>query len=332
MQSIIKYIRLISFTLLFLYPNFCIAALSLDDGAFDSGTGATITFNVTNSNTNNVMYACVSFRKTGSEAVSGITFNTTENFSFIGGLTATTAGPTDQHRVELWRLIAPSSGTHAVVVSLSNNNGAVAAAISFSGADQTTPNGTVASNSGESSLPTVDVSSASGDIVIDCVVGSGATNFAPPGSGQSELFLTGNPNGNAVGAMSQETATGATTTMNWTGSSPTDWASLGTAVKAAAGSGAVPHNVQIMWKDNSIDELRFELLRNNRDGPNGNYTLLATLPANTTSYIDSFDPSFANSYCYKVRACNDAGCSDPSNFACEGYPNLPGQVALTIGG
>lgn len=68
--------------------------------------------------------------------------------------------------------------------------------------------------------------------------------------------------------------------------------------------------VTFLWNDNSSNEKGFELWR--KDGGNGNYRKIKTLPANTISTTDDGVSPFVD-YFYKVRAFNDSGPSDFSN-------------------
>src|SRR5690606_13570111 len=79
----------------------------------------------------------------------------------------------------------------------------------------------------------------------------------------------------------------------------------------AAPSGLAATSVSISqvvleWTDNSGNESGFEIQRSVGGGA---YQPLATPPANAESYTDtSVDED--TDYGYRVRACNDAGCSD----------------------
>lgn len=68
-------------------------------------------------------------------------------------------------------------------------------------------------------------------------------------------------------------------------------------------------NVLLKWKDNSTTESGYRVER--KEG-SGEYSLLATRPANTTSYRDPL-PLPCRSYTYRVRAYDASGNSGPSN-------------------
>ena len=69
-------------------------------------------------------------------------------------------------------------------------------------------------------------------------------------------------------------------------------------------------SVNVLWNDNSNNESGFELWR--KDGGNGTYRKISTLPANTISTDDSGLSAFTD-YFYKVRAFNNTGYSNFSN-------------------
>lgn len=75
-------------------------------------------------------------------------------------------------------------------------------------------------------------------------------------------------------------------------------------------SGISKSGIEVKWNDNANNELGYELYRSGNN--NSNYVLLATLPANTTTYND--EGLFPNSvFYYKVRAVNIGGASNYSN-------------------
>lgn len=77
-------------------------------------------------------------------------------------------------------------------------------------------------------------------------------------------------------------------------------------------SATVCNQISLSWSDNSANESGFEISRSLY--LNGTYTLLATVNANTTYYINTGLPRNKR-YFYKVRAVNNAGNSAWSNSA-----------------
>ncbi|MCP4713312.1 MAG: T9SS type A sorting domain-containing protein [Planctomycetes bacterium] len=79
-------------------------------------------------------------------------------------------------------------------------------------------------------------------------------------------------------------------------------------------AGAISSSViGLAWNDNSMLETGFTIER--RDDPNGEYTVIATVDANTEVYLDyGLLPDFE--YCYRIFAFNNFGNSGYSNEAC----------------
>ncbi|MBX3164814.1 MAG: T9SS type A sorting domain-containing protein [Bacteroidetes bacterium] len=91
----------------------------------------------------------------------------------------------------------------------------------------------------------------------------------------------------------------------------------------ATNNGSLTNNVN--WQDNSNDEGNFEL--HYTFGGNPTYSLLATLPANTTSYAHT-GLSYTTTYCYKVAATNSIGTSAFSNTDCATTPAAPTATSI----
>jgi hypothetical protein len=72
-------------------------------------------------------------------------------------------------------------------------------------------------------------------------------------------------------------------------------------------------SLQLTWADNSQNEDGFDIER--RTGTTGAFLALTTVGANQRSYTD-VNLSNGTTYCYRVRAFNDAGGSPYSNEAC----------------
>lgn len=114
--------------------------------------------------------------------VSGITYNGVA-LTKIAGVTFSS-----NFNNEGWYLIAPATGTHDVVITWSASQLLVAGGIvSYTGAHQSAVIGTPATASGNDTTPTVTVSSAAGELVIDGVFVNNDTS-STPGSGQTEEY------------------------------------------------------------------------------------------------------------------------------------------------
>ena len=132
-------------------------------------------------------------------------------------------------------LLAPDIGTYDIVISLSAVAYAYGGSISFTGVDQTTPLGTAATvATGYSTAATVNVSSASGELVIDNLgVGTGATSLTI-GSGQTERWSQSPTSWWGRGSTK---AGEATTAMSWTLEATDRWIMDGVSIKPATGGG-----------------------------------------------------------------------------------------------
>ena len=124
-------------------------------------------------------------------------------------------------RISIYRLINPPSGTANVVVNFSANpdKGAVVSITTFNNVDQTTPLGTFASAQGNSSSQTVNVSSATGELVYDVVAKRSQSLTVGAGQTQRWNLYSG---WEMYGGGSTEPGA-ATTTMSWTAGSE-NWA------------------------------------------------------------------------------------------------------------
>jgi hypothetical protein len=183
-------------------------------------TSLTISHTTNASWSDRLMLVGVTLNNSQSETVSGITYNG-DPLAPVDSV----ANGTDI-RVEIWSLVAPDTGAHNVVITFSANlrYGAKAGVMTFSGVNQGTPLGTFASASGNSTTATVNVSSATNELVFDTVGCQGndgptvCTGFWEGGGQSSRWELIDNDAGTATeqedGAGS--TKAGATSvTMSW---------------------------------------------------------------------------------------------------------------------
>jgi hypothetical protein len=147
----------------------------------------------------------------------------------------------DDALVELWYRLAPATGTNNVVVNFSgtNDEGAVIGAITFTGVNQSTPLGTFASNIGTSTSASVNVSSATGELVLGVVSTEDEdADTLTVGAGQTEHWNVKIPDdsGGVIAAGSAEPGA-STVTISW-GVSPSDhWAIAAVPIKPSGGGG-----------------------------------------------------------------------------------------------
>ncbi len=200
-----------------------------------ASTANSVTFShSTASASDRLMLVGVSMDATGGSAVTSVTYGG-QSLTLVGTL----EGGANPIRVEIWRLVNPAAGTANLVVNLNRNADGVSVGVTtFTGVNQTSPLGAFASAIGTSASPSVDVTSASGELVYDVVAGKDATSLTH-GTGQTELWELANGAGNQRGAGS--TAAGAATvTMSWskTTSGTAEWAIGAVPIKAAVANTA----------------------------------------------------------------------------------------------
>jgi predicted phage tail protein len=75
---------------------------------------------------------------------------------------------------------------------------------------------------------------------------------------------------------------------------------------------AVSHSrIELSWSDTSTNETRFDI---ERSTAGRTFQLVATVAANSASFVDA-GLKARTTYTYRIRACNQLGCSAPSNQA-----------------
>jgi len=148
-----------------------------------------------------------------------------------------------KNAIELFRLVSPVVGNGVVSINFSVDplvpnpvvNYAVGGAVSFTGVNQTTPNGAFFSSTANNNTPIVNVTDAvAGDVVLDTLGVSPTAIFAGAGPEQIERY-NGRQFFNSfdIGAGSTEPATGSPVPMSWTLTNLDSWALGATAIKAA---------------------------------------------------------------------------------------------------
>lgn len=166
--------------------------------------------------------------------VSAVAWNTSEALTKLGQDEANSNG------CELWYVVNPTAGSFTVDISSSGHF--VAIAMALAGVHQTTPLGTIVTANGAApaTSSSVNVSSASGELVVD-MIGVGYAGGTPssdlaPGAGQTENDETINADfataSGEMGSMSRENGA-ATTTMSWTWTTGNRFNQCAVAVKPA---------------------------------------------------------------------------------------------------
>lgn len=85
----------------------------------------------------------------------------------------------------------------------------------------------------------------------------------------------------------------------------------------------------LSWTDNAGNETGYRVER--KTGSSGSYGEIVDLPVNTTTYTDT-NVAGSTTYCYRVRAYNDAGNSGYSNKACRTTSISPFSIAVSKAG
>jgi hypothetical protein len=212
------------------------AAAWHDAGASGTVVGsATLTQSYTP--TSGADYLVVRISVDTGKTINSVTFNGTSMYQI--GIKADDVGFS---KVAIYGLRNPYIGTANVVVTMSASCDTIYAWIrSADGVDTSSDgaaHGTVASiNETYGTSPSMDVASASGDLVIDVV--TNLYNSMTVGSGQT-LEADERPGGGSVYVFaSWEAATGATTTMSWTNAGEAYYAAIGVAIKAGSGATSI---------------------------------------------------------------------------------------------
>jgi hypothetical protein len=140
----------------------------------------------------------------------------------------------------IYRLINPPSGTHTVYVDYSSSPGwgSVVGVMTFAGVDQSTPVGGFASATGDSTTPTVNVSSAAGELVFDTFMEAWGPRGAWVGDNQTQRWRVGH-NEDWVGGGSTEPGAGSVT-MSWILNYHSPWVIGAVSIKPAPDATATP--------------------------------------------------------------------------------------------
>jgi hypothetical protein len=149
-----------------------------------------------------------------SKDVTGVTYNSQALTQF--GTQSEINSGNNNFVSSLWFLANPSTGSsYNVVITWSGSADAPqGTAVAFSGVNQTTPfRGSIAKATGTSTTPSVNVSSASGDIVIDFVTATSAGGNIAPGANQIQQYETAD---SSLSSAASTEAGAATVTMSWT--------------------------------------------------------------------------------------------------------------------
>jgi hypothetical protein len=138
------------------------------------------------------------------------------------------------------QLVAPSTGSNTFTVNYTNSGSncydQAASAVSLTGVDQTTPTGTAAVATGVSATATVNVTSATDEMVVDSLIYAANSASMSVGAGQTQRANLTGGNGFMFHGSSTE-AGAATVTMSWTQTNSSYFALVATPFKPVSGGG-----------------------------------------------------------------------------------------------
>jgi hypothetical protein len=140
----------------------------------------------------------------------------------------------------IYRLVNPPSGTHTVYIDYSSSPawGSVVGVMTFTGVDQSTPLGGFASAVDDTKYPTVNVSSAAGELVMDTFMEAWGPRGAWVGDNQTQRWRVGH-NEDWVGGGSTEPGAGSVT-MSWELNYHSPWVIGAVSIKPAPEATATP--------------------------------------------------------------------------------------------
>lgn len=206
------WVRLAVWLLVLLCARPATAAISTNNVSTSTTSGATsLTWSHTvNSGSDRLLIVSLSLSDAAG-SVASVTY---------GGTALTLVGRySNNHRVEMWRLVAPAVGTANIVANFGTSTAAVGAAITFNGVLQTTPLGTFVGAGGNSATPAVTVSSAFGELVLD----TGYFETAPVATPDIDQTARWNLSVSSSGGGGSTAAGAVSVTMGWTLASAQKW-------------------------------------------------------------------------------------------------------------
>ena len=160
-------------------------------------------------------------------------------------------------KAEIFRYIAPSTSSQTVAVTFSaGGNFGAAGSVSYTGVDQTTPDGTPVTATGTGTSASVTVTDATtGDMVSDAI-------SADEGSGAltgSQTERIDNSGGGGYRGAAQDAAGAASVVMSWTIAVSRGYAQVAAAIFQASGGGATNLTLQDESHAHTADNLALTL-------------------------------------------------------------------------
>lgn len=201
-------------------------SITFDNASATAGVGngaRTVSFTVA-TQSNRVLLVDVTYFDVGGRGISGVTYNGDALALLDQQLNSSGYGSSER-----WWIIAPDQGTFDAVVTLTGPSGEyVISPSSWYNVNQATPFGTTVGAEGNSTTPSVDISSAAGEVVVATIGAANATSITT-GTGQTQRS-TANDAGQIFGEVSSEAGAG-TVTMSGTFGASYLWSIIGTPLK-----------------------------------------------------------------------------------------------------
>lgn len=183
----------------------------------------TISFTVA-TQSNRVLLVDITYFDVGGRSISGVTYNGDALAQLDQQLNSSGYGSSER-----WWMVAPDQGTFDVVVTIAGPPVEyVISPSSWYDVNQSTPFGTTVGAEGNSTTPSIDVSSAAGEVVVATIGAANATSITT-GTGQTRRS-TANDAGQIFGEVSSEAGAG-TVTMSGTFGASYLWSIIGTPLK-----------------------------------------------------------------------------------------------------
>lgn len=232
----------------------------------------------------------------------------------------------DKCSAALYGLANPPLATANTSITFSGTpTGYVVGTVSFTGVDSTLSLGTPITATGSGSPASVTVSSASGELVLDCLSSIAAGSVPTPASGQTANWSTFDAAG-FIHSASSYLSGSPSTVMAHTISGTPQWAMLAVPLKptgGGGGGGSTPGTQRVIsWTDNSDNESCFHLQWQTDQSYPTWVDINSCLPPNTVSYAHNIGTSTGD--CYQVEATNAGGTNGFTSPDCaEGAPPPP---------
>jgi murein DD-endopeptidase MepM/ murein hydrolase activator NlpD len=216
----------------------------------------------------------------------------------------------------LWYLVNPPTGTNTVSV---NGGGTVATGGSstYYNVSQSNPIGNYNTSSGDSTAPSVSVSSTNAtQVVIDNLANTeSGTTTVTPGSGQTQTWQSLD-SGNPVDTGSYKTGVSTSTTMSWTISITQYWADIAVALNPVSSE----PTVDFMDSGGDATGQVFTTSGGFFDGPSSGTQSIDNTTSETGPDSIKFTDGASGSYISKIGALNDSGRRISAYFKFDSFP------------